>query len=408
MDVGLQEPLTFDSPGSFFHWLQNEADRWRGFTEGGAYPNSDPVSNLGERGSTEHASEWLTYAQRAETELTAPEARRQAFSTDLAAEISQRILSYEIIYSRSQQGARILSLFEDDDAVARVLVSLSTGRDLNRVIHPSNLRRLWRAMPRAFLEGSPELPHAQVEQVLSEIDLVIAGARDKEEYLGRILREAEESTSTAANEADRLLRERLEVLHGKADAFLGEVQEDWTNLRVTYDRQLALRAPRNYWNARRNAHRIGAAIWGALAASFALFIALALVPSAAEILTGRSDAIAASDGSAAGLGLIQYLPELFQIAVVGFLCLWALRFLVRQSAENLGRLQEASIRVTMVETFLALSNPNEDDRTLVDEADRAVIIQALFRPGMGEGIDDAPPVHWIEDVFRRLRQPSGR
>ncbi|WP_152560310.1 DUF6161 domain-containing protein [Arenimonas donghaensis] len=408
VEVGLQEPITFDTPGKFSHWIQSEASHWKPFSEGGGYHESDVVGDLGQRGSAEHAAEWSNYAERAEQAASASDAVRETLIFSLATEVSERILAHEIIYSRSQLGFRIISLFEVDEAAARVLVAISTGRDISRVIHPSNLRRLWRSIPRTLLAGSEESLRTHAAQGVRDIELSVAGARDKEEGLGRTLRQAKEATAAMAEDAEVLLRERLEVLKSEADEFLGSVQEEWTDLRATYDTQLALRAPRNYWNDRRRSHRVGASIWGALAAIFALFIAFRLVPHASEMLIAKSATIVISGATKLDLGVIPFLPELFQIAVVGFLCLWALRFSVRQAAEHLGRLQEASIRVTMVETFLALSNPNQENRALVDEADRAVIVQALFRPGLGEGIDDAPPVHWIEDVFRRLRKPSDR
>lgn len=406
IDVGDAESLAFDSPGMLISWVRDEASRWSVFSDGGTYVESDPVADLGDRGSVEHAADWLKYSERADNIALAVDVDQTASATDLADEVSRRIVAHDLLYSRGPIGSSALSLYDSDEAAARVLIALATGRDISRVIHPHGIRRLWRSLPRIMHQVGASRVQGELDQGLQALDLNLAGAKSKEESLGSVLEKAKESAAAAERNSAERLDQQLLALGGKADGFLGRVQEEWDALRTTYDKKLALRAPRNYWDARRRVHRVGATVWGALAAIFAMTIGFVMVPSASDMLTAKLATILLAGAEKLTLGVVPFLPEIFRIAVVGFLCLWALRFMVRQSAEHLGRLQEASIRVTMVETFLALSNPNEDSRVLVDEADRAVIVQALFRPGLGEGIDDAPPVHWVEDVFRRLRKPA--
>lgn len=403
--------LEFSSPGSFKDWIDAEANRWAPFLELRALAG-DPIGDLGAKGSVEHAREWASLRSQVES----ADLGRLDFWRGIASQLEDRINSRGVLLARSSVGSAALSLLESDESIARVAVSLATGRDTQRLMQPANQRRLWRALGWLSLPSSKAEDQEDSARTLASLDASLADARDKERSISDLLHRATTALEEESGERSDTLDKKLIDLETKFSNYFESVQSEWDSLRRTYDRTLALQAPRSYWNKRRVAHRIAAASWGIGALVIAFLSVFIFLPTAVRILesaplrslSATETLTAAQATPSVNLTFAQMLPELFQVLVGAFLVLWSLRFLVRQSAQNLSRLQEASVRVTMVETFLALSQPGGDDRILVEEADRAVIIQALFRPSGLEQVDDAPPVHWVEEVFRRVKKDAAR
>jgi hypothetical protein len=399
------EVHAFRTVSALADWVRGEADHWKAFQDVGQLDSSDSDSALGAVGALEFYAEWLAFAQQAES------IEQFELAEALAAAISERLRSRSIVTSSSRIGRNLLSLAERDPGAAAVAVSLFTGRNISRVIAPQNAKPLWRSVVRMFfgasLDGELNGVEARVSIALRAAELNAAEISSKERELSGVLERARgefvQQAEKGRVEADALIaeiRRFAEAEIAKLTAMNGEevtrIASEWADLKSTYETKFALKAPRSYWHKRRVTHRILAAVWGVAVGLVAYVSVAKLVPSGATLL-------AEARAGGGNISLMHVVPEMFQIAVIAFLVLWGLRFGTRQVAENLMRLEEASQRVTMVDTFLAFTSPGDGQSAVVGDADRAVIVQALFRPSAHSQVDDAPPVHWIEDVFRRIK-----
>lgn len=393
---------SFESPSVFIEWLRAEDECWDTFAESKELSASDPLRDFGKRGAEEHAAEYRTYLNSLIEPTWSEPNDLLAAAHRTAKMISERIDEGSLIISTSIQGQRIKALRVADVPAAHLLVTLFTGRNITRTTAPQNAKLLWRGLARIISgagDGDTLLRLEDADRLVADLRVKAASASSLESEIDRLLGKSRIDAETRHQQADIELRAKLEELDANSAETISGIQTEWTSLRAAYDTKFALQAPVEYWKARRKVHRLGAICWGFASLIYAGIVSVLMIP------IGKSNFEEARIlwGASAGPSVSHYLPEIFSVGVVAFISLWVLRFTVRQASEHLARGEEASQRVTMAETFLALSNPGEGKAALVGEADRAVIVQALFRPSAHSGIDDAPPAHWIEDVFRRIK-----
>ena len=405
---GGPQSWSFTSPEQFLDWLRVESSVWAGMFIDSQIDSADPIAPLGEVGAREHVDEYKAVVSALDEAMNSDwneEARHQAVLR-VSEEVSRQILSRGLIVSTTPLGQKVKSLSRTDMSAAKLAISLATGRNISRVTAPQNSKALWRAIPRITSASASDAAD-DVVQGLSEAlgsariqaAEVSAVAVETKAVLDKAKADSSEQFSRRENELEGVLK----LMSEQTAAAIEAVNREWVGLKATYASEFALRAPVAYWRSRRNVHRFGAAVWGVLSCLFVSVLIIYLIPNAVEKFED-----ARWLANAKNSGWIIYLPEIFQVGVVAFLSLWVLRFFVRQVSEHLARSEEASQRVTMAETFLALSSPGEGNPPLVGDADRAVIVQALFRPSGVNGIDDAPPAHWIEDVFRRIKSKDSQ
>lgn len=176
---------------------------------------------------------------------------------------------------------------------------------------------------------------------------------------------------------------------------LTNVREDWQQLKKTYDEQLALQAPTQYWKDRENNSRTYAIVFGiafliVASACLGVFVNIG-IPYLHNVATMRDVNV-----------LVLALPVL----IPGFIAIWLLRILGRLFAENLQLSIDAGERQTMVKTFLALMHDEQRGKALVTDNDRILILHSLFRPSAVSSADDAPPVHWFDILSQKLGGPK--
>jgi hypothetical protein len=94
------------------------------------------------------------------------------------------------------------------------------------------------------------------------------------------------------------------------------------------------------------------------------------------------------------------LVDILPVIVPAFAAIWVLRILGRQLAESLAMMKDASERVTLVKTFLALMRDETAGNPVVRDEDRALILQALFRQSRITAVDDSPPINAFEAIYR--------
>lgn len=175
---------------------------------------------------------------------------------------------------------------------------------------------------------------------------------------------------------------------GDFDKLVNEHKQEMENLRKTFREEIALRAPAEYWETKREGHVLMARITGGL--SF-----LGIGGAAALLSWFVHDLLRNTPPNTA--------PETWRVAVmvlIGLFTIWGVRLFVRMFLSHLHLTTDAAERVVMVRTYLSLL---EGDR-LASKEDRQLILQSLFRPA-SDGIvkdEDLPP-----SMFEFLtRQPK--
>ena len=183
---------------------------------------------------------------------------------------------------------------------------------------------------------------------------------------------------------DRLQTERFDKFQELMANHTTQVEA----LKNTYREELGLRAPAEYWASKSKSHTKTSWIFGCL--SFG-GIGAASVGLAWLV----HDLIKNTNGTAP--------PEnwrLALLALVAFFAVWAIRLVVRIFLSSLHLASDASERVVMVKTYLALSEGNQID----SKENRQTILNALFRPAT-DGIvkDEAAPPGMFEMLSRAPR-----
>lgn len=393
----------FKTPKAFHEWVKAETSVWQSITD--ISPSGyDNYAWIGQAGCSEHSNEWAGVLQRlqaaqAETDpdviLTSSQAQASA--------LSDRLLEGGMIELSSGLGTRIVGLATSDAAAAKLIVALTTGRTLTQLTHRQNLS-LWRMVPRMLALWSNESLKKSASEVeaasvaatgfaaeaaasSAAIDQLLSSARDElsAEAIGR------------AAEQKQVIDEAQERLEGQ----LANADRQWKERIETYDVKIALQQPVTYWQARADAHQRAYKFWGLISVVVALAAAAILPAGGYWLLQQARTQMPDTEGEPTTFA--DFAPELFCIAVVAFLFLWLLRFCVRRVSESIFKADDASQRCTMVSAFLALKDPKEGRQPVINEADTAIIVQALFRPHGSHDNDDGPPSHWIEDLYARVK-----
>lgn len=192
---------------------------------------------------------------------------------------------------------------------------------------------------------------------------------------------------------------------------LAAIQGELDQLKATYDQHMALAAPVDYWEKKRERHK---------ALAIASFIALGICMAAVgwflhrELKTGLDLAMTIKDASGTGATAGPATPNAIQgalqstttwqigaILLMATLGFWFIRLLVRIFLSNLHLENDAAERVTMAKTYLALLR----DGGMPKDGSIGAVLAALFRP-TGDGIvkdEGLPPtaMEWVTKLGGR-------
>lgn len=227
----------------------------------------------------------------------------------------------------------------------------------------------------AFITSDPRFLSSIVE--VSRIDneiKEISGLKAERLRLIEDLSVINKQQAIALDQSEQANRARAEVW----GTFYEEAKNRLDALSSQVADAIKLEANRNLWGSRTKEHRnwmIGAFIAmalsvGILIAAILAFALPALEPTLFEVVT-RS-------------GYATQKLTLIAVCVIG--AAWLLRFLARAVGENMVMRADALHRQTMLDTYLNLRG---DDA--MSDAERHIILTALFRPLPGQGEDNNPP-----------------
>lgn len=202
------------------------------------------------------------------------------------------------------------------------------------------------------------------------------------------LRQALADEQQRSQQIEKEHSQRVQACDEQWTALLKKSGEDWEGLKRTYDEKLSLLAPTDYWHTRARHYKfqgLGYAI--AFGIALAVMIGLFAWLGIGELKTTKAISV-----------WIAVLP----IVILAFAGVWVLRILGRQLSESLMIMKDAEERETLVKTFLALMRDETTGKALINEADRVLILQALFRQSRVTAVDDSPPINSAEAILKSV------
>lgn len=161
-------------------------------------------------------------------------------------------------------------------------------------------------------------------------------------------------------------------------------EEQLVSMRVAFSTEMRLRASEKFWDAKRkiNERRATSALGEFIVGGLASVI----------FLSGLFIYLADKLGSADGISPTHLLAFGAPIVIV----LWTLRILATRYRTNTAMADDAEERMAMVKTFKALEYEEK-----VSDAERIVILQALFRPHDRAPSEGVPNPVW-EALIKRV------
>ena len=306
-------------------------------------------------------------------------------------EFVNRYSSGILIYSQSTWGRYVAQLASSDPQLAaRVLILLG---NINFPIQQVQQGTLWlragaisEALRYGWLDTTPAtdqgLDHFRQQWELKLQSLEDAFSNKIAESSGVLIRLNDEKGSWEGKRSE-FEQDSTEQLKKAQEETSGTVQKctaEIESFKQTYNAALALRAPTQYWSDKGANHRKSAFGWLAV---FAALAGLGLwgcwfVWHETVELIGKDATYTA------------YLPTIGAAALGA----WFLRICSRQALSNFALSADAGERVAMVKTYLALLEGGH-----ATEAERGLILSALFRPSI-RATDDAAPPSWFDLISK--------
>ena len=170
-----------------------------------------------------------------------------------------------------------------------------------------------------------------------------------------------------------------------------EAHAELLQTRETYEALMALKAPADYWRSKHGEHKANEENYLKYTTRCAgLFVFLSLLLPFLFVKFGFRWLAQASEGLKVPEGFIYY-PVFGVFVLLVTTGLWGLRILVKLYLSEHHLRTDATERLTMIMTYLALTELNA-----ADEKDRSIVLASIFRPTQDgvvkdEGVDPSLP-----------------
>lgn len=184
----------------------------------------------------------------------------------------------------------------------------------------------------------------------------------------------------------RQAQETSEVAAKKLATFIEEKTQLVSELENLYRKQLTIREPAVAWE---NIAAQKTRVWRIWLALFALMIAVPIATALASWDTVATAVGRISGSSSGGFSI----AGLAVISVPALLYAWLLKNISRVFNQNLNLADDADHRRSLALTYMGLL---QDDKHPATDQDRAIILNALFRPIPPHTGDEGPPSGLID------------
>ena len=269
----------------------------------------------------------------------------------------------------------ILSLKDKDPALASQTLAYFCGADLET--SPKSLQGYFRAL--CFEQNISDKASAEAQAI---VELKNSLAKGFDDVVRRV-----DGTKTAF---EGHLKSAAQTQQEQDDKFRNIIEErtkEFEVLKKTYDQEMSLRASVSYWKNKASSNKTAAKWFGATAALIGILFAGGLVLYANTVLQGAADTP----------------PKWWEVGTMVILAtfgIWAIRVFVQLMYSNTHLASDASERVTMIMTYLAMMR---ESVLPTAEQHKLLILQALFRPGSTGVIkDDGSPSTWLDFIAQKV------
>jgi len=365
---GQEAPLHFDTVDEVDEWIQSEAKFW-GWLE--KIPPQHQLQSLWNLPN----KYWNRTRQLIQNYKADPDNAKEKRIEEIISGVSNIYNQHQAILSTSPKAhfIDILRLKNADEAAFALLSFLKP----NEI--PTNVPLAMRGVLQAFLfeHGlSSDTASAEKEalRTVSENWSAIINSAGKEhsEYC--------RMRTEAANDFATLIKSET----AECEAIRNTAADKFKTLEHTFREKLALLAPVTYWKEKATKHRNVSIALGIAFLAMGGVTASLVWMALQHFVIGQ---MPNSSNASASVPQPEYWRFTIPVAIATFL-IWPMRILARMLFSNLHLREDAMERVTMANTYLALSQAKEG---LKDE-DRKLILEMLFRPS-STGIvhDDASP-----------------
>lgn len=393
------EPLKFSSDEEAVTWLERQASQWEAHAEDvkGAIVALPSAQGW----VTQHTGLWHSYAATAKSQLVqvADADREQAFRSQFD-QIGSRMMQGQLLWTGDDLSERALSLAKVDVEASLWTLMIALG-NARWFLVDNNNPIFWAQFGRTLVHLSePKVSaayHQKQRAAVSNIDSLIGAVTEKINALDQRLESFEASSSQLSENSTNQFSGLLEASEKSASDQRAEFSEEWIKLRATYDRELKLRAPREYWKDKFADHDLAAKSWRK-----AFFWTAAF--SAGVIALAMSSLVREWIQVPVSLKSFGWIVPAGVVGIPAFLALWLLRLCGRQWSDHLLRREDSRERVVMIETFLAISRDSDSPGAVTDTAQLGLVLSSIFRPGPGLANDDSPPAGVIDALLSRMAQ----
>jgi Family of unknown function (DUF6161) len=297
------------------------------------------------------------------------------------------------IHSKSTIGRMILDATNRNDKRALGLYMSAANRDFLAQANSGPFPLGWvilgaikAELHEAGLDPALEPERQRLQEFIGEAELA---ARASRESLAKFQTDSSTELTAAAKVRESFAADVKEALE-KSDSGFSQANKtheaELEKIRASFREEMNLRAPREYWAAKRLRHRTSSTVW---AVTFGIFCAVSI---AAAVLAGIYAANLMAKNDAGGFRAADWIL----LGVPTLIALWVLRFIHRQATAHLALMADADERVTMVETYLALQTEGK-----IDQIERPLVLQPLFRP-VGVTGDDGVTKSIVDHVVDML------
>ncbi len=253
-------------------------------------------------------------------------------------------------------------------------------------------------------EGAAGMSGAKLESLLAKYESLVVNANEefhsKTQDLDAKLSAIDSKLERLRETFSRWFLSRRRLFSNHKDrilkAFLREIsqlternKDELSSFRGMVEKEIALQAPVEYWTSKRNGHRAATVVLGLVFLVYGAF----LIGFAKSQIMGLGVSFDQVFGVLANLGL-EGLSIVFLLVA---LCLIVSRIIYRLFASQLHLWNDASERITMIQTYLALALKGH-----AKEDHMEALVNRLFAPA-SDGVvrDDFGTITGVESVINR-------
>lgn len=282
--------------------------------------------------------------------------------------------------SLNPRDAAVLALKDiDPDAAAAGMAARLRNRDVLRHINDVDKADVILALGR--YASATATPAVYAVSLASHVERVDSSIRQWRGAVDEALQKAAQAIQDSSG-ALAAFQQQASSDHKAHEGMLADHDKAVQELVKRYMTEMTLRAPVQYWNDLAGAAKTAASRW------LIAFIAVGGL-SLWAIAKFGPDLLALLKDSKGDVSLVA-VPLLIAAVIPVF---WMLKHIARLFADNIADARDAKQRASLTSTFLALTAKEGVEFT---EAERAIIVQALFRPSPAQPSDDGIPVPVLE------------